>query len=213
MFGAQGAHHGVFYFGLSTVLGMRPIFILQCNVHCLHQIIGSTCTSPLREETYFTKSPVHSVYGVHSVHCVHSVYSPTLPTAGREETSFHSAVQTDVHTAQYMHGANTVQTRAHKLARCPTICCGWLQSVPCSEETYFNPALHSAHSPICRVWLESVSPAVRRPIILTGRAPQETNQPSILPLSATIIIITTIIIISSSSSRLAQVVGNPHKPT
>ena len=204
---------------------MRPIFILQCNVHCLHQIIGSTCTSPLREETYFTKSPVHSVYSVHcvhsvhsvySVHCVHSVhsvYSPTLPTAGREETSFHSAVQTDVHTAQYMHGANTVQTHAHKLARCPTICCGWLQSVPCSEETYFNPALHSAHSPICRVWLESVSPAVRRPIILTGRAPQETNQPSILPLSATIIIIITTIIISSSSSRLAQVVGNPHKPT
>ena len=195
-------------YALPTVLGMRPIYILQCNVHCLHQIIGSTCTSPLREETYFTKSPVHSV---------HSVHSPTLPTAGREETSFHSAVQTDVHTAQYMHGANTVQTHAHKLARCPTICCGWLQSVPCSEETYFNPALHSAHSPICRVWLESVSPAVRRPIILTGRAPQETNQPSILPLSATIIIITiiitTIIIISSSSSRLAQVVGNPHKPT
>ena len=141
MFGAQGAHHGVFYFGLSTVLGMRPIFILQCNVHCMHQIIGSTCTSPLREETYFTKSPVHSVHSVHSVHCVYSVYSPTLPTAGREETSFHSAVQTDVHTAQYMHGANTVQTHAHKLARCPTICCGWLQSVPCSEETYFNLSL------------------------------------------------------------------------
>ena len=207
MFGAQG-------YALPTVLGMRPIYILQCNVHCLHQIIGSTCTSPLREETYFTKSPVHSV---HSVHCVHSVYSPTLPTAGREETSFHSAVQTDVHTAQYMHGVNTVQTHAHKLARCPTICSVWVQSVPCSEETYFNPALHSAHSPICRVWLESVSPAVRRPIILTGRAPQETNQPSILPLSVTIIIIiTTIIIISSSrssNSRLAQVVGNPHKLT
>ena len=70
MFGAQGAHHGVFYFGLSTVLGMRPIFILQCNVHCMHQIIGSTCTSPLREETYFTKSPVHIVHSVsNTTHC------------------------------------------------------------------------------------------------------------------------------------------------
>ena len=131
---------------LSTVLEIRPIYILHCNVQSPSTC--STCTSPILQ------NPLYIVCIV----CMHSVYSPTAtlgrewlglpsialyyislylgnpntnnkdhlvgqltrgcPTASREETYFHNAVQAHFHN-----------------------CTVWLHSVPCSEQTYFNYAL------------------------------------------------------------------------
>ena len=105
---------------LSTVLEMRPIYILHCNVQSPSTC--STCTSPILQ------NPLYIVCIV----CMHSVYSPTA-TLGREWLGLPSIAL--YYISLYLGNPNT-NNKDHLVGQltrgCPTAS---------REETYFHNAV------------------------------------------------------------------------